>query len=182
MLHRNKALNNSHTASADRRSVMAQFKRPSGLSTMLVAVMLVMSIVSRASSASSVAQCTSYSVDIIAGPDCSFLPSFAGARGIADNGSICGGYVDCSEVGHHVIWSANGEITEMPPSADGGIPDSPFDINSAQQVVGRMHVPSLSPPDRAFLYSKGVTINLGTLPEGNRSEALSINNTVTVCG
>ena len=49
-----------------------------------------------------------YSVEIFAGPDCSFLPSFAHATGIADNGAMCGSYVDCAEVGHHVIWWANG--------------------------------------------------------------------------
>jgi len=128
------------------------------------------------------AQCAEYAVEIFAGPACSVLPSWAGARGISNTGSICGGYVDCAEVGHHVIWTADGRIIELPPSADGGIPGSPFKINSAGQVVGRMNVPGLSPPDRAFLYADGVTQNLGTLLGGNYSEAAAINASGTVCG
>ncbi len=130
-----------------------------------------------------VAQCPAhYSVEIFAGPDCPILPSVAGARGISDTGAICGGYLDCGEVGHPVIWSPTGEITEIPPSSDPGYP-GPLAINSAGQVVGTLYVPSLLPtPDRAFLYSDGVTINLGALPGHTWSEALAINSSGVVVG
>jgi len=134
-------------------------------------------------SQSSSAQCVRYSVEIFAGPACQILPSWAGAWGISDTGAICGGYVDCGENGHHVIWWPNGGVTEMPPSADGGIPDWPLDINSAGQVAGQMYVPNLQPtPYRAFLYSNGVTINLGALPGHNDSVAGAINASGIVVG
>ena len=127
------------------------------------------------------AQCTGYSVEVFAAPDCSILPSFAGARGIADDGGICGGYVDCGENGHSVIWDAVGEITELPLSAEGGFP-GPLALNSLKEVVGQLSIPKLSPLHRAFLYSKGVTVNLGTLPGHNQSEAIAINESGVTCG
>jgi probable HAF family extracellular repeat protein len=128
------------------------------------------------------AQCAGYTVEVFAGPDCSFFPSFATAWGIAENGAICGAYLDCGEVGHYVIWWPDGSSTEMPPSADGGIPDTPFSINSSGQVAGRMDIGLPGPLDRAFLYSEGVTTNLGTLPGGNDSEAAAISESGIVCG
>ena len=128
------------------------------------------------------AQCT-YDVEVFSGPDCQFLPSFAHATGIADNGAMCGSYVDCAEVGHHVTWWADGSITELPPSADGGIPDSPFDINSAGEVAGRMHVPGQpSPLNQAFVYSNGVTLDLGLLAGQNTAQAIAINSNSAVVG
>ena len=139
--------------------------------------------VTLATSQSASAQCVKYSVEIFAGPACQILPSWAGAFGISNAGAICGGYVDCGENGHHVIWWPNGDVTEMPPSSDGGIPDSPFGINSSGQVAGRMYVPDLDPnPDRAFLYTARITQNLGTLPGGNFSEASALNDSGVVCG
>ncbi|MCI0348194.1 MAG: DUF3466 family protein, partial [Acidobacteriales bacterium] len=129
-------------------------------------------------------QCpASYSVEVFAGPDCPILPSWAGAFGISDDGAICGGYVDCGENGHQVIWSATGEIAaEIPPSAEPGFPNAPLDLNIFGEAVGRLYLPALTPPDRAFLYSEGVTINLGALPGHTWSEALAINSSGIVVG
>ncbi|MCI0348240.1 MAG: hypothetical protein L0Z53_02345, partial [Acidobacteriales bacterium] len=131
-----------------------------------------------------IAQCPpQYSVEIFAGPDCPFLPSFAGAWGINDNGAIAGYYLDCGETAHLVIWSATGEVTELPPSDDPGYPTILFDINNLGQVAGKLWVPSLDPtPDRAFLYSDGVTLNLGALPGHNWAEAYAINESGVICG
>ena len=149
------------------------------LSAKLVVASTVIAVAMRNSNA--VAQCSGYSVEVFAGPDC-FLPSFAHATGIAETGAICGSYVDCAEVGHHVIWSPTADVTEMPASDENGIPDSPFDINSAGQVTGTMHLRSLSPPGRAFLYSSAMTMNLGTLPGHNASEGKAINEFGIACG
>jgi probable HAF family extracellular repeat protein len=128
------------------------------------------------------ASCSGYTVEIFSNPDCSLLPSFATAWGIAENGAISGGWTDCGEVGHPGIWWPDGSFTELPLSADGGIPDSPFALNSAGQVAGRMHVPGLNPPDRAFLYSDGVTSNLGALPGHNTAAAHAISYAGIVVG
>ena len=147
---------------------------------MLVSAASVISI--GANGLNAIAQCSGYSVEIFAGPTCPIFPSFAHATGISDNGSMCGGYVDCAEVGHHVIWWPNGEKTELPNSADGGIPDSPFEVNDDGQVAGRLNLPGLPSPDRAFLFSDGVTTNLGALLGHNWAEALAINNSGVVIG
>jgi probable HAF family extracellular repeat protein len=134
-----------------------------------------------AASQAAFAQCASYSVDILKGPQgCQILPSAAGARGINDAGDLCGGYNVCAEAGHSVIWWANGTVTELPLSSDQGFP-LPFDLNSAGQVCGRLEVPGLTIP-RAFRFSDGVTLNLDTLPGGNWSEATAISENGTVCG
>ena len=130
-----------------------------------------------------VAQCAGYSVEVFAGPNCQFLPSFAHATGIADNGAICGGYTDCAEVFHPLIWWPNGDVTELPHSADGGDPQYPFELNSAGEVAGRMDLPGQpSPIHQAFVYSNGVTLDLGMLPGQNTAEAVAINSSSVVVG
>ena len=130
------------------------------------------------------AQCNGYSVDVIAGPPCRIFDSFAVARGISPEGTLCGGYLECSQLGHNVIWSPSGEIiAEIPPSSEPGFPNTPFEVNTSGQAVGQLFVPDLKPSaQRAYLYANGQTINLGALPGHNWSIALAINASGTVVG
>ncbi len=133
------------------------------------------------SNSSSRAQCTSYSVTIVSGPQCQVLNAYARVKGINEAGALCGSYRDCAEVSHPVIWWPNGSITEIATSARGAEP-IPQDINQVGQVAGKMSVPNLVPPDRAFRFSNGITTNLGTLSGDTWSEATAINESGDVCG
>jgi probable HAF family extracellular repeat protein len=154
--------------------------KPSERTKRLIARILVVLGVG-AQSARTLAACT-YSVELIEGPDCQFIWSAANARAINEAAAIAGGYVTCDQVAHHVIWSAdNAIITELPPSSDPGYPDVLYDLNVANQVVGELYIPGL-PNKRAFLFSNGVTTNLGVLPGGDLSTAHAVNVNGLVCG
>jgi probable HAF family extracellular repeat protein len=145
----------------------------------LCAIVTAVSTVIRAT----LGNCDGYSVEIFFGPDCSILPSFAHATGIAENGAICGGYVDCSEEFHPLIWWMNGDVTELPHSAEGGDPDTPFTVNSSGEVAGRMYLPGQSAPlNQAFIYSNGVTLDLGMLSGQDTAEAVAISADGIVVG
>jgi probable HAF family extracellular repeat protein len=89
--------------------------------------------------------------------------------------------VDCGEAGHAIIWGPNGETTlipSIPPNSHAA--PQPFEVNTLGQAVGFFDTsPGLG---RAFLFVDGVTIDLGTLPAGNKSEAAAISESGIVCG
>jgi uncharacterized membrane protein len=55
-------------------------------------------------------------------------------------------------------------------------------MNDSGEVTGSLQIPGPVSPYRAFLYSGGVTINLGALPGHNWSEGYGIAESGTVCG
>ena len=128
-------------------------------------------------------QCGGYAVELFEGPDCQFMWPSAGVRAISEDGSLKGGYVDCAENGHSVIWWADGTETELPPSREGGGPGG-VAINDSGEVAGSLSISNPVATHRAFLYSGGVTLNLGVLPGTNHnwSEAYGISNSGIVCG
>jgi probable HAF family extracellular repeat protein len=113
--------------------------------------------------------------------DVAFTPVLSnytrGANGIYNLGEIVGNYSG-PNFSHAFLYQA-GHVIDLTPSII-DIPPSPrygiaYDINDLGQVVGLGG-------SHAFLYSNGITKDLGTIPGTDFSEALAINNKGEIVG
>jgi probable HAF family extracellular repeat protein len=134
------------------------------------------------SGSSALAQCASYAVDVIPGPNCQFENSDASAFGLNAAGEVVGAYYTCDKAGESAVWLRGKLWIPLTfPSDIAGL--SPKDINSSRQIVGKAATARNPTEDIAGFYDfESKTIELGLLPGGNFSEALAVNDDGTACG
>lgn len=143
-------------------------------------IVLIFVITSLLSAGRAHAQCQ-YDVTIIQAPEC---PPFGAqptvGTAINDQGHVVGYYDVClGDIQRAFLWTPEGGMQTL-AMPDGVLSARAYDINDAGQIVGTMGG-FVSPP-RGFLYENGEVIDLGTLPGGNWSEALGMNNAAQVVG
>lgn len=119
--------------------------------------------------------------------------STSSATAINDRGQVAGISGICSQaVGelsaiHAVIWEPDGTITDL-GSLGGEAWNTPMAMNERGDVVGFANAPGTDPPTgfnyRAFLWTRqlGRMIDLGTLDDDTRAQALGINERGQVVG
>jgi probable HAF family extracellular repeat protein len=124
----------------------------------------------------SIGECLRYSVELVNAP---CLPGSAIGHGLNDSGVIAGDYGCLAFDDRAFFW--DGRLIPIPTPLEQ--PDSrALDVNNTLHVVGWMRDYDVGSSRRGFLYHDGRTLDLGTLPGGNYSEALSINDAGIVCG
>jgi probable HAF family extracellular repeat protein len=144
--------------------------------------MFMMIVVTAVSSNDCAAQCPPrYNVDIIPGSNCGFFYSPIGATGISEIGEISGGGGTCAKfqsAGFAWYGALPLVYLPMPP----GLAGTPLDINSSRQFAGYMSIAAGGGAYRAFFHQNGVTVDLGTLPGDNQSQAHAINESGAIVG
>lgn len=107
----------------------------------------------------------------------------AGAQAINGAGAIAGNFqqrgADGRPYSHAVLRSQDGSWVEL--GTFGGNESIAYDINEAGDVVGTAYDAG-DAASRAFLYTGGQLIDLGTLPGDRHSTALGINDAGQVVG
>ena len=110
--------------------------------------------------------------------DLGTLGNGAQAYGISANGTVVGQFDALSGEFRAFIWTSKTGMTQLPSPA-GSTADWAWSVNDAGQAVGYSSVPN----QNAFLWSKGVAYNLGTLAGGDgASMARGINRIGQVVG
>lgn len=110
--------------------------------------------------------------------DLGALGTAAQAFGISANGTVVGEFDAPSGQIGAFIWTSKAGMTQLPSPA-GSTEDWAFAVNDGGQAVGYSRIPS----QNAYLWSKGVPYNLGTLAGGaGASIARGINRIGQVVG
>jgi hypothetical protein len=132
---------------------------------------------------SAAAQCAGYSVDIVPGPDCQFVPSDANATAVNEAGELCGAYSTCSS-GQAAVWLGDGSWIPLLSSPPGFLGFAPLDINLTRVMAGTTRLNQFPELPIAAIYDfdKSMMTNLEALPGHNWSEALAINSNSIVVG
>jgi probable HAF family extracellular repeat protein len=106
------------------------------------------------------------------------------ARGISNAGHVVGWRWNCSlndDIAY--LWTAEGGMVDIPFPA-GTTSRRAEDVNGSGRIVGSANFPNDGLGVIAFLYDSafGQPIDLGTVPGGNVSEALAVNDLGQVVG
>jgi probable HAF family extracellular repeat protein len=110
--------------------------------------------------------------------DLGTLGNAAQAFGISANGTVVGQFDTPSGEHRAFIWTSKTGMTQL-PSPPGSTEDWAWSVNDGGQAAGYSSVPS----QNAYLWSKGVPYNLGTLAGGDgASVARGINRLGQVVG
>lgn len=129
------------------------------------------------------ADCVRYAVDLVPGPDCTFVASSSSGTGISATGELCGGWFDCNGTGHGGVWlgQRGWQVISLPPEILGV---APADMNTSRHMAA--NVPGSPNPElyrAAFVdFPNGTTTVIGGLPGSNMSFANAINESSVVCG
>ena len=124
-----------------------------------------------------------YDVTIIQAPECPIFgfPPTAGL-GMNELGHVVGTHLDCDFIHDEAfVWTPESGLVTL-SFEPGTIRRRAYDINHDGQIVGRHDVLGDGLGDLGFLYEDETVINLGTLPGGNFSEALAINERGQITG
>ena len=108
-------------------------------------------------------------------------PATSVAEAVNQNGNAAGLVTLPNNSGEYAALFRNGQTVAISPVANtGAIPYIATSINNQDQVVGRASTPTGD--NHPFLYSGGVSYDLGTLPGGHTAGATGINDRGTVIG
>lgn len=127
-------------------------------------------------------QCV-YEATIIQAPECQILgvPPIE-PRGISSLGHVAGWHKNCKfSNAIAFFWTPTLGLVEIPFPA-GTISRKAEDINSYGRIVGSANFASDELASLAFVFENGKLTNLGTIPGGNRSEAVAVNECGQVVG
>jgi probable HAF family extracellular repeat protein len=129
------------------------------------------------------AQCSGYSVDILPGPDCKFVPSDANASAVNEAGELCGAYFNCS-TGEAAVWLGEGPWIPLVNYPKGFMGFNPLDMNLSRKMAGTTRM--AQNPEHSFAaiydFETSSMTNLGALPGHTESEAVGINSSNVVVG
>jgi probable HAF family extracellular repeat protein len=106
------------------------------------------------------------------------------ARAVSDAGHVVGWRPNCAlddDIAY--LWTASGGMVDIPFPA-GTSSRRAEDVNASGIIVGSASFPNDGMGMLAFVYNSvtGTLINLGTVPGGNQSEALAVNEPGQVVG
>lgn len=124
-----------------------------------------------------------YDVTIIPpGPDCPPWISPTGLGGLNEAGDVVGTTIICTFTAHAIFWSPETGVEFLAFSPGTG--DSwASDLTESGQIVGTMIRLDADPPgERGFVHDGQQATDLGTLPGGSFSQAISINEQGYVVG
>ncbi|MBL9149712.1 MAG: hypothetical protein JNM94_13565 [Phycisphaerae bacterium] len=139
-------------------------------------------IIVAALSHSAHAQCAYEIVAILDLPPCGIFQPVLYPMSINNNGEVVGSFGLC-EIGEDRPFYWSEETGLVLPSLPSGYLGAAFvDINDQGQITGHRVVAGSSIGHEAILYEDGQWTGLGTLPGGNWSDGVAINNSGVIVG